>query len=106
MHQVTRLSFLAAIALATILSGCDNKGQEGGSSSSSGTSGTAETGGASGQSFTLGLAGPFTGNSSEFGSQIKMGVQLFADELNAAGGLNGRHLNLNVQDDGGKADQA
>ena len=58
------------------------------------------------QTFTLGLAGPFTGSSAELGIPGKMAVELFVSKLNAAGGINGRQLKINVQDDAGKASEA
>lgn len=58
------------------------------------------------EDFVIGLAAPFTGDSSQFGVQMKMGAELFMDELNKAGGIEGRMLQLNAQDDAGKAEQA
>ncbi len=49
----------------------------------------------------LAVAGPFTGDSSEFGVQIKMAVELAAEELNKAGGVNGRPIQLQLEDDAG-----
>jgi len=90
-------------ATAGLLAGCQGSGSDGsGSAGGSGSTG----GGASGEDFVVGVAAPFTGNSSEFGVQIRMGVELFQEELNNAGGVNGRKLKLNQQDDGGKAEQA
>jgi branched-chain amino acid transport system substrate-binding protein len=107
MRLVSSLLAASTLAAVMMLSGCDNNGGQGtGSSSGSSPSAGGSGGGQSGQPFTIGLAAPLTGNSSEFGVQIKMGVELFADELNAAGGINGRPIKLNEQDDGGKADQA
>lgn len=59
-----------------------------------------------GEKVVIGVAAPFTGDNSEFGTQIKMGVELARDEINAAGGINGRPLELNEQDDAGKAADA
>lgn len=88
------------IALVAGLGGCDNSGKQG--SSTSPDSGA----GASGEPFTLAVAAPLTGSNSEIGIQIKQGVEEFAEELNAAGGINGRQLKLSEHDDAGKADQA
>lgn len=96
MRARTRFS-LAAAALATAcLCGCDTAPTGSGGAAGEKTSGP----------ITIGLAGPFTGNSSEFGAQIKMGVDLWADETNAAGGLNGRQVKIEQGDDAGKAEQA
>jgi branched-chain amino acid transport system substrate-binding protein len=109
MIRHERWSRLAVLALAALLGGCG--GPPSGEKPSTGNAKTGdkkttETTTASGEPFVIGVAGPFTGNSSEFGAQIKMGVELYAQELNAAGGINGRMIKLNIQDDAGKADQA
>lgn len=48
---------------------------------------------------TLALAGPFTGQNSSFGEQLKRGSAAAADAVNAAGGINGQKLVLDIQDD-------
>ena len=40
----------------------------------------------------IGVIGPFTGPSSDFGLQMLQGVQLATDEINAVGGYMGRQL--------------
>src|SRR5690606_37319352 len=60
----------------------------------------------SGDTVTIGIAAPLTGNSSEFGKQIQMGVEMLAEELNKDGGIDGKQIKLSLQDDAGKADQA
>jgi branched-chain amino acid transport system substrate-binding protein len=50
-------------------------------------------------SYTLGAAGPWQEG---YGIQNKLGVELAANEINAAGGINGHHLNIIERDD--KAD--
>lgn len=82
--------FLAAISVI-MLAACAGQNNSGGGSS---------------DEFVIGIAAPFTGDSSQFGSQIKMGVELFAEQINGNGGINGRKIKLNYQDDAGKADQA
>lgn len=54
----------------------------------------------------LAVAGPFTGDSSEFGVQIKMSVELAAEELNAKGGIGGRPIQLMLEDDAGNPAEA
>jgi branched-chain amino acid transport system substrate-binding protein len=93
------MKFLIATVSMGLFAGC------GGGTGGSG-SGGAGNGGGDGDSFVLGVAAPFTGDSSEFGTQIRMGVDLYADQINKAGGINGRKLELNYQDDAGKAEQA
>lgn len=47
----------------------------------------------------IGLIGPFTGPSSDFGLPMLNGAKLAIDEINAAGGFMGRMLELVVKDD-------
>lgn len=72
---------------------------------------SSETGGAAegaddSSSFVVAIAAPLTGESSEFGAQLRMGAELFQEQLNAAGGIDGRKLELQFGDDAGKAEQA
>jgi branched-chain amino acid transport system substrate-binding protein len=52
----------------------------------------------------IGVIGPFTGPSSDFGVQMLQGIQLAAEEINAVGGYMGRHFELVVKDDQGNPD--
>lgn len=52
----------------------------------------------------IGVIGPFTGPSADFGVPMRNGVQLAADEINAAGGYLGRKLVLVFKDDQGNPD--
>ncbi len=85
---------LIAVISSCLIAGCAGDGGKNGAA------------GDAGEDFVVGLAAPFTGDSSQFGVQLKMGAELFAEELNEAGGINGRMLKLNMQDDAGKAEQA
>jgi len=49
----------------------------------------------------VGVIGPFSGPSSDFGVLMLQGVQLAAEEINAVGGYMGRHLELVIKDDQG-----
>jgi branched-chain amino acid transport system substrate-binding protein len=47
----------------------------------------------------VGTAGPITGEYAAFGAQLKLGAQQAVDDINAAGGVNGKKLVLEVGDD-------
>jgi branched-chain amino acid transport system substrate-binding protein len=47
----------------------------------------------------IGVAGPFTGSSSNLGISLKNGVRIAVDEINAEGGLLGSHIQLIERDD-------
>ena len=54
-----------------------------------------------GNAVRVGVIGPFTGPSSDFGKPMLQGIELAADEINAVGGYLGRPLQLVVKDDRG-----
>jgi branched-chain amino acid transport system substrate-binding protein len=51
------------------------------------------------QDTTIAVAGPMTGGESAFGRQMKNGAEQAVADLNAAGGLLGKNLALDVEDD-------
>jgi branched-chain amino acid transport system substrate-binding protein len=48
----------------------------------------------------FGMVAPFSGASRELGRQMKIGVETAFDQINEAGGVNGRQLHLVTADDG------
>jgi branched-chain amino acid transport system substrate-binding protein len=48
---------------------------------------------------TIAVAGPMTGDQAAFGRQMKNGADLAIEEINAAGGVLGKKLALDVEDD-------
>ncbi len=55
--------------------------------------------------FRVGVIGPFTGPSADFGVPMLQGVQLAVDEINAVGGYLGRPLELVIKDDKANPDE-
>ncbi len=55
--------------------------------------------------FRIGVIGPFTGPSADFGMPMLNGIQLAVDEINAVGGYLGRPLELVVKDDKANPDE-
>jgi len=51
------------------------------------------------QDVSVAVAGPMTGGESAFGRQMKNGAEMAVADLNAAGGVLGKKLALNVEDD-------
>jgi branched-chain amino acid transport system substrate-binding protein len=47
----------------------------------------------------FGMAAPMTGDAGEYGTQLERGVRMAIDEINAAGGINGRQVELEICDD-------
>ena len=48
----------------------------------------------------LGIGGPITGGAAAFGMQLKMGAEQAVEDINAAGGVNGKKITVAVGDDG------
>ncbi|MGH3390013.1 MAG: amino acid ABC transporter substrate-binding protein [Actinomadura sp.] len=85
-----RLAVLATV-LATVLAGC-------GKPSSSGS------GSDSGEPVTIGISLPLTGDFSQPGTQAKRGYEVWANMVNAKGGLLGRKVELKITDDASNQD--
>ncbi|MER1987839.1 MAG: ABC transporter substrate-binding protein [Solibacillus sp.] len=81
--------FLASTMLAGVLAGC---GSDGGSDSSTGGSGSGNV--AEGDTIKIGANLELSGNVASYGSSIGDGVNLAVDEINAAGGINGKKIEL------------
>jgi len=88
----------SAAVLASVLGGCANK------SSVNAVSGGRALGGAN--TITIGEYGSLTGDKSTFGHSTDNGVELAVKAINAAGGVNGHTLAVDVQDDAGTPDGA
>jgi len=89
---------LGAVALAVgALAACSS------SSSSSSSTGTSATGSASGSSssapITIGASLSLTGDFSADGTAFQKGYELWAKDVNAAGGILGRQVKLTILDD-------
>jgi branched-chain amino acid transport system substrate-binding protein len=64
--------------------------------------------GAGGQTgaIVIGYYGDLTGRTSNFGQSTKNGVEMAADEINKAGGINGRTVTILSEDDEGRPEKA
>ena len=61
---------------------------------------------AGGDTIRIGVYGDLTGATSSFGTSTKNGIQLAFDEINAAGGVNGKKLEMLFEDDQGTPEKA
>jgi branched-chain amino acid transport system substrate-binding protein len=57
------------------------------------------------QTLKIGVIGPFTGASADFGNPMLNGIKLAVDEINAVGGYLGRPLELIIKDDKANPDE-
>ncbi|HSJ54414.1 MAG TPA: ABC transporter substrate-binding protein, partial [Anaerolineae bacterium] len=53
----------------------------------------------SGEPILFGMVAPMTGDAADYGVQLETGVRLAIDEINAAGGIDGRPVELEICDD-------
>jgi branched-chain amino acid transport system substrate-binding protein len=92
-----KVLILLAATLSMALFGCPPKSETGG-----GTAGGAATGG----DIMVGEYGSLTGGQATFGQSNHNGVMMAADEINAAGGINGRKIKIITEDDQSKSEEA
>lgn len=88
--------FLLAFSLifSIFFNACVQKGGDGNGTTSSG------------DTIKVGVYVDLTGQTSSFGQSTKNGIELAVDEINAAGGVNGKKIQLVVEDDQGRTEQA
>jgi len=86
MSRSTRLAIGIAVT-ATVVTGCG------------GGSDDAASGGSSDEPITIGASVSLTGAYASSGTNVSNGYQLAVDQINAAGGVLGRQLSLDLQDD-------
>ena len=91
-----KLLISLTVALSLVLLGCPPK-----SETASGTSGAA-----AGGDILVGEYGSLTGTEATFGQSTHNGIMMAADEINAAGGVNGRKIKVITEDDQSKAEEA
>ena len=89
-------NFLLAFSLifSIFFASCTQKGGN--------TNGTTSTG----NTIKVGVYGDTSGATSSFGQSTKNGIQLAFDEINAAGGVEGKQLEMIFEDDQGRPEQA
>src|SRR5947208_763486 len=87
---------LLTAVLSMVLFGCPPKSETAG--------GTATT--ANGGDILIGEYGSLTGPQATFGQSTHNGIMMAADEVNAAGGINGRKVKILTEDDQSKQEEA
>ena len=91
MKKFISVMLVAAMAV-TALTGC-------GSNSSSSSKKEADK-------YYIGGIGPTTGATAIYGTAVKNGAQIAVDEINAAGGINGKQIEYRFEDDQNDAEKA
>ena len=106
------LCVILAVAMAfACLAGCGSTGAASAATTTGGTSATAEAASgtaaaASAGTIKLGWLGPLTGGVAQYGIAVQNGVKLYVDQINAAGGINGKQIELISYDEEGDATKA
>ncbi|PRZ43026.1 ABC-type branched-subunit amino acid transport system substrate-binding protein [Antricoccus suffuscus] len=105
MNNRTRALIASAAAAAVVLTGCSTKGG-GGVESKTDSSGVKTDFGVTDKTITLGAISDASGAYKVTGTSLTYGNQLWADEVNASGGICGRDIKIEVRDHGYTTDKA
>lgn len=97
MKKFLSISLAAALAVS-VLSGCG--------SAPAGSAAPADSAVPAGDTIKLGVLAPLTGEVSVYGVATKNGIQLAVDEINAAGGVLGKQIDLMIEDEKGDVSEA
>ena len=104
MKRTLALVLALALCLSMFaLAGCSKSGS-GDNSPASGSDNSADTN--TGDTIKIGYIGPLTGSVSVYGIAVQRGIQLSIKEINAAGGLLGKQVELVCKDDQGTETEA
>ena len=82
---------LVILALTVFVLSCGNK---------------STTSGSAGASIKIGVIAPLTGDVAQYGVAVKEGVEMKVAEINAAGGINGKKIELVISDSKGDSQEA
>lgn len=96
ISNVSRRQFLQATAV--IAAGLGLAGCSGGSDDSGSTDGSG--------AIKVGIMGPFTGSVAQYGIACRNGAQLYFNQLNEKGGINGKQVEMVIEDEKGDATEA
>ena len=105
MRKLSTAIIGGTLALALSAAGCSTKGGESGEAKT-GSGGVKTDFGITDDAINLGVMTDTSGVFKILGIGISNGNQLWADEVNAAGGICGRDIKLEVRDNGYQADKA
>ena len=98
MKKAVSMFLAAALAVGTF-AGCGSSADTGSTGSAASTESGSTDSAADGSVFKIGGIGPTTGDAAIYGTAVKNGIQLAVDEINAAGGINGKQIEYKFEDD-------
>ena len=106
MKKLVSVSLAAVMVASMTACGSNNTAETTAAAAAETTAAAGETSAAAesataadGASFKIGVTGPLTGAAAAYGNAVVNGAKLAADEINAAGGVNGYTFEVNGQDD-------
>lgn len=94
MRKYNFATFMFILAIMLGLVGCGGQTDSDGSDSNDG------------EKLYIGMALPLTGESAMYGETVRDGVQFAVDEINEAGGIGGKQIELVIEDDKGNTSEA
>ena len=113
MKKLVSVSLAAAMVASMTACGSNNTAETTAAAAAETTAAAGETSAAAesqtaadGASFQIGVTGPLTGAAAAYGNAVVNGAKLAADEINAAGGVNGYTFEVNGQDDENDTEKA
>ena len=113
MKKLVSVSLAAAMVAAMTACGSNNTAETTAAAAAETTAAAGETSAAAesqtaadGASFKIGVTGPLTGAAAAYGNAVVNGAMLAAEEINAAGGVNGYTFEVNGQDDENDTEKA
>ena len=114
MKKLVSVSLAAAMVASMTACGSNNTAETTAAAAAETTAAAGETSAAAesataaadGASFKIGVTGPLTGAAAAYGNAVVNGAKLAADEINAAGGVNGYTFEINGQDDENDTEKA
>ena len=99
MKEFWMVGVAVLTAIAMLMSGCVNSGDNGAPAGSDGSKDADKT-------VKIGMVGPLTGDYATYGQSVRNGVQVAIDEINDKGGVNGFTLKLVAEDSKGDSTEA
>lgn len=109
MKRIISIMLVLVMALG-LMAGCGTKGNDTPATSSpaatESATPTSAAPSAAGGTIKIGILGCHTGEYAQYGQAVLNGAQLYIDQINASGGINGKTIDAVVYDDKGDATEA
>ena len=105
-QSISRRQFLAVVGAAAAVGALTACGSSSSSTAASAASGEASGSAEGGATIKVGLLAPLTGDVSVYGIAVANGAALYIKQVNEAGGINGKQIDLIQMDEQGDATQA